>query len=74
MTCKSFSRNKVKSSQVAFSEMSKDERISKTLHDREEFIEKLNKYKFYKASDFFEDNIGHIEVATADAEIINTSF
>ena len=67
-------KNKVESIGTPYNELSKEEKVAKTMQDREEFLEKLRLYKFYKASNFYEDNIGHVEVATADDEIITTSF
>ena len=57
-----------------YNNMPEDQQIIKTLLDRETFLEDLNRYKFYCASNFYEDNIGAVEVVTPDDKIITTSF
>ena len=45
-----------------FNEMEREEQIRTTREDRFEFLNKLRLFKFYIASDFFEDNIGKVEL------------
>lgn len=54
--------------------MSTEERIEKTSFDRAKFLEELRMYKQYLASNFYEDNIGSVEVVTAEGEVIETTF
>ena len=67
-------KNKVESVGISYEEMELDEKKQQTIEDREEFMTKLKIYKFYKASNFYEDNIGQVEIATGDDAIITTSF
>ena len=46
--------------------MPEDMQLVKTLTDRETFLEDLFRYKFYCASNFYEDNIGSVEVVTLE--------
>lgn len=54
--------------------MTKNQKISKTKEERLKFEEKLRMYKFFKAGNFYEDNIGNLEVVQADNTIITTLF
>ena len=54
--------------------MPEDMQLVKTLTDRETFLEDLFRYKFYCASNFYEDNIGSVEVVTLEGGIITTTF
>jgi hypothetical protein len=57
-----------------YNNMPEDMQLVKTLTDRETFLEDLFRYKFYCASNFYEDNIGSVEVVTLEGGIITTTF
>jgi len=57
-----------------FNQLTKDEKRSRHTLEKEEFMEKLRLFKFYKASNFYEDNIGWVEVQNQEGQIILTSF
>jgi hypothetical protein len=44
------------------------------MEQRAEFEEKLEIFKFYLAGNFFEDNIGTVEINTDEDNIITTTF
>lgn len=58
----------------SYLQMSSEERIEKTTFDRAKFLEELRMYKQYLASNFYEDNIGSVEVVTPEGEVIETTF
>ena len=68
-------RNKIASvDSTDIAEMNSEERKAQKEEDRIEFFEKLGNYKFYLASNFYEDNIGQVEINTDEDTIISTSF
>lgn len=48
---------------VPFEKMSKEERIRESKMRRLEFLEKQQLFKFYLATNFYEDNVATVEIA-----------
>lgn len=48
---------------VPFERMSKEERIRESKMRRLEFLEKQQLFKFYLATNFYEDNVATVEIA-----------
>lgn len=42
--------------------------------NRAEFEEKLNLFKFYLADNFYQDNIGQVEITWDNGQLVNTTF
>jgi len=57
-----------------FDELSPEEKIIDTKLKRAEYELKLKLFKFYLASNFYDDNIGRVEVVQQDNTIIETTF
>lgn len=57
-----------------FKEMDEDEKQEKRGHDRMEFVEKLKMYKFYLAVNFYNDNIGSVEIVNQAGDVETTTF
>jgi len=57
-----------------FKDLSPEEKVHETRMKRIEFEEKLKLFKFYLASNFYDDNIGKVEIAQLDGSITETTF
>jgi len=71
-------RNKVSSTEpeieIGGNEMDIQLRKQRKEEERADFEAKIEKFKFYLAGNFFEDNIGTVEVETEEKDLIRTSF
>ena len=57
-----------------FKEMDEDEKKEKRGNDRMEFVEKLKMYKFYLAVNFYNDNVGSVEIVNQAGDVETTTF
>ena len=57
-----------------YQNLSKAEKIENTFVDRIEYQEKLLVFKYYLAHQFYQDNLGRVEILQANDKIIQTTF
>ena len=50
-----------------------EDRILREVQEQE-YQDQVNQYKFYIASNFYEDNIGKVEISNVEGQIITTTF
>jgi hypothetical protein len=71
------SDSKAASKVVPFGSLSKEGKIRESKMRRLEFLEKQTLFKFYLATNFYEDNIGTVEIAQrsgSESKLITASF
>jgi hypothetical protein len=61
-----YNKNKVSSEAEIYKNLQPETKREKTIETREEFCQKLELFKYYLSHQFYQDNIGKVEILQAN--------